>query len=68
MMLKGKKGQNFIEYTLLILVVSAALTAMTIYIQRAFNAVPGVSKKGFGDHSRGYHPEKEESSGQHSEG
>ena len=37
----GKKGQNIIEYTLLILVVGAALTAMTVYIQRAMNSISG---------------------------
>jgi hypothetical protein len=35
---KISKGQSFIEYTLLIIIVAAALTAMTTYIVRAMNA------------------------------
>ena len=34
----AKRGQNFIEYTLLIIIVAAAMTAMTVYISRAMNA------------------------------
>ena len=33
-----RNGQSFIEYTLLIIIVAAALTAMTVYITRAMNA------------------------------
>lgn len=33
-----RNGQSFIEYTLLIIIVAAALTAMTTYIVRAMNA------------------------------
>ena len=33
-----KKGQSFIEYTMLIIIVSAALIAMTTYIMRSVNA------------------------------
>jgi Flp pilus assembly pilin Flp len=36
---KIKKGQSFIEYTMLIIIVSAALVAMTTYIVRAMNAI-----------------------------
>ncbi len=32
------KAQNFIEYAALIMLISAALIAMKIYIQRAMNA------------------------------
>ncbi len=32
------KAQNFIEYAALIMIVSAALIAMNLYIQRAVNA------------------------------
>ncbi|MFA5200434.1 MAG: hypothetical protein WC442_05990 [Candidatus Omnitrophota bacterium] len=32
---KEIKGQSFIEYAMLMLVVAAALMAMTVYIQRA---------------------------------
>jgi hypothetical protein len=35
---RAKRGQNFLEYTLLIIIVAAALTAMTVYITRAMNA------------------------------
>jgi hypothetical protein len=38
MVLKIKKGQSFIEYTMLLIVVGAALIAMTTYIMRAMNA------------------------------
>ncbi|MDD4953392.1 MAG: hypothetical protein PHG40_00610 [Candidatus Omnitrophica bacterium] len=34
----SKRAQNFLEYTVLIAVVSAALLAMSQYIQRAVNA------------------------------
>lgn len=33
-----RKGQSIIEYTMLIIVVAAALMAMTVYITRAVNA------------------------------
>jgi hypothetical protein len=35
---RARSGQSFIEYTILILVVAAAMTAMTVYISRAMNA------------------------------
>jgi Flp pilus assembly pilin Flp len=35
---RTKNGQSFIEYTLLIIIVAAALTAMTTYITRSMNA------------------------------
>ncbi len=35
---RAKSGQSFIEYTLLIIIVAAAMTAMTVYITRAMNA------------------------------
>jgi hypothetical protein len=35
------KGQSFLEYTMLVLVVTAALVAMTVYIQRAMHAYVG---------------------------
>ena len=34
----NRNGQSFIEYTMLIIIVSAALIAMTTYIMRAMNA------------------------------
>ncbi len=34
----GKRGQNFLEYTMLILIVTAALIAMRQYMQRSLNA------------------------------
>lgn len=37
MVLRINKGQSFIEYTMLIIIVSAALIAMTTYIMRAMN-------------------------------
>lgn len=36
--LRARNGQSFIEYTMLIIIVSAALIAMTTYIVRAMNA------------------------------
>jgi len=33
-----KNGQSFMEYTMLIIIVSAALVAMSTYIIRAMNA------------------------------
>ena len=32
------KAQNFIEYAALVMIISAALVAMNLYIQRAVNA------------------------------
>ncbi len=37
-MKRAAKAQNFIEYAALIIVVSAALIAMNVYIQRSVNA------------------------------
>lgn len=37
-MIGGKKGQNVLEYTLLIITVAAAFMAMNVYISRAVNA------------------------------
>ncbi|MCU0666747.1 MAG: hypothetical protein MUF05_06610 [Candidatus Omnitrophica bacterium] len=37
-MLNSKRGQNFLEYAMLIIVISAALIAMYQYIQRSMNA------------------------------
>lgn len=34
----NKRAQNFLEYTMLILVITAALIAMQQYIQRSINA------------------------------
>ena len=34
----NKRGQNFMEYTMLVVVISAALIAMFQYIQRSMNA------------------------------
>ncbi len=34
----NKKGQNALEYTLLIITVAAAFMAMNLYIRRAVNA------------------------------
>jgi len=36
--LRSRKGQGFIGYTVLVIVVSAALIAMTIYLMRSTNA------------------------------
>jgi len=36
--LRNKRAQNFLEYTMLILIISAALIAMQQYIQRSVNA------------------------------
>ena len=36
--LRVRNGQSFIEYTMLIIIVSAALIAMTTYIMRSMNA------------------------------
>ncbi|MCM8790026.1 MAG: hypothetical protein NC916_03305 [Candidatus Omnitrophica bacterium] len=33
-----KKGQTFLEYTMIILTVAVALMVMTLYIKRAINA------------------------------
>ena len=33
-----RNGQSFIEYTMLIIIVSSALIAMTTYIMRSMNA------------------------------
>jgi Flp pilus assembly pilin Flp len=38
MTLRIRNGQSFIEYTMLIIIVSAALIAMTTYIMRSMNA------------------------------
>ncbi|MDP2928381.1 MAG: hypothetical protein Q8N80_06265 [Candidatus Omnitrophota bacterium] len=38
MTLRIRNGQSFIEYTMLIMIVSAALIAMTTYIMRSMNA------------------------------
>ena len=38
MILRVRNGQSFIEYTLLIIIVAAALMAMTTYIVRSMNA------------------------------
>ncbi len=37
-LLYNKRAQNFLEYAVLIAVISAALLAMSQYIQRAINA------------------------------
>ena len=37
-----KKGQSFLEYTMLIIVIGAALIAMTAYITRAMHARLGL--------------------------
>ncbi|MCK4912878.1 MAG: hypothetical protein KAS05_04050 [Candidatus Omnitrophica bacterium] len=34
----NRKAQNFIEYAALIMIISVALVAMKVYIQRAMNA------------------------------
>jgi len=33
----GRNGQNILEFTMLILIVSAALVAMRLYVQRSLN-------------------------------
>ena len=37
-MRKFKQGQSVIEYTMLIIIIAAALVAMTTYIMRSMNA------------------------------
>jgi len=37
-MLKTKKGQNTLEYTVIVSVVAAALLAMSLYVRRAIQA------------------------------
>lgn len=37
-MIINKKGQNVLEYTMLIIIVAAALMAMSTYINRSANA------------------------------
>jgi len=36
--LRFKKGQSVIEYTILLLLIAAALTVMSTYVMRAMNA------------------------------
>jgi Flp pilus assembly pilin Flp len=38
MRIRGRKAQNILEYTMLILICAAALIAMSTYVQRAINA------------------------------
>ena len=38
MKLRNRRGQNVIEYTMLIIIVAAALMAMTTYVMRSMNA------------------------------
>lgn len=38
MMARFRKGQSMVEYTMLIIIVAAALMAMTVYITRSINA------------------------------
>jgi len=38
MRIMGRKAQSILEYTMLILIVGAALVAMTTYITRSMNA------------------------------
>lgn len=37
-MINNRKAQNVLEYTLLIIIVAAALAVMVTYIQRSMNA------------------------------
>ena len=37
-MIIARKGQSVLEYTLLVIIITAALTAMTTYIMRSMNA------------------------------
>jgi len=37
-MLKNRRAQNFLEYTMLVMVIAAALIAMQQYLQRSVNA------------------------------
>jgi uncharacterized protein (UPF0333 family) len=37
-MIIARKGQSVLEYSLLIIIIAAALTAMTTYIMRSMNA------------------------------
>ena len=38
MRINARKGQNILEYTMLILIVAAALIAMTTYVTRSMNS------------------------------
>lgn len=38
MKIRNRKAQSVLEYTMLIIIVAAALTAMTTYIMRSMNA------------------------------
>jgi len=38
MIILQRRGQNMIEYTVLIMIVAAALIAMTVYMMRSMNA------------------------------
>ena len=38
MTLRIRNGQSFVEYTMLIIIISAAIIAMTTYIMRSTNA------------------------------
>ena len=48
-----KKAQSFIEYTLLVLAVSAAILAMSKYVQRAMNYRFATVRQEFNDAQRG---------------
>jgi len=37
-MTKFKRGQSVVEYTILLIIVAAAITAMTTYLTRSVNA------------------------------
>jgi Flp pilus assembly pilin Flp len=41
MISSAKRGQSLIEYSMLVIIIAAALMAMTTYIQRAMNAYMG---------------------------
>ena len=38
MIILQRRGQNMIEYTILIMIVASALIAMTVYMTRSMNA------------------------------
>ena len=47
--IKNKKGQQLIEYVLVVAVVSAAMIAMSTYVYRSIQATQKVVEKEFGN-------------------
>jgi len=47
MTMRGRKGQNLIEYAVIVSVVSAAMIAMSTYVFRSIQATQQVIQDGF---------------------